>query len=598
MDGNGKINVFAYDPLNRLVSMALSDGKNVSYTYDAVGNRLTMTDWRGLNSYAYDALNRALSVTTPDGKTVGYAYDLVGNRTKLTYPDGNSVQYQSDALNRLTKVTDWTSKSITYTYDPASNLTATALPNGALSFYTYDASNRLLVIANLSGIFPVSAFAYQLDKVGNRTAVVSTAGGFDQYGYDSLYRLTSWTDVYGHATRYTYDLVGNRLSLAAPSGTTNYTYDAADQLLAAGTTTFSYDGNGSQITKTIGATTTSYGWDALNRLVSVAGGGLNTQYQYDGDGNRIRQQVGTSGYQYLNDTATALPVVLNENGPDGNIDYDYGQALISASSSSFQSFYQFDGLGSVSSVTNQKADLAANYAYDPWGQTKTPVAPPFGLDTLGSKNKYRFTGEVLDPNDALVFLRARYYDAAVARFISRDPLKGTAAQPTTMNRYIYGLANPVRYSDSSGLSAIDNTGQVLGVSTPNSLSGNILPPLLLVNSQNAVSTADTLLQVSSPQWPTHKKQCALHDVTCIQLMNESETAQVWSDFYQQQDTSFRGAQNDVVQTAVLGIGSLTGGYVIGLYGGATINELWAVYRYVNLVRNSITIYQNLSQYPW
>jgi len=161
--------------------------------------------------------------------------------------------------------------------------------------------------------------------------------------------------------------------------------------LKAGTTTFTYDGNGNQLTKTTGAGTATYGWDALNRLISLTGAGLNTQYQYDGDGNRVKQQIGANAYQYSNDTVTALPVVMNENGPDGNIDYVNGHSLISATSPTFQSFYQFDGLGSVANVTNQAGTLTANYAYDPWGQAIMPVAPPFGLDTLGTKNKYKFT---------------------------------------------------------------------------------------------------------------------------------------------------------------------------------------------------------------
>ena len=73
---------------------------------------------------------------------------------------------------------------------------------------------------------------------------------------------------------YGYDAVGNRVSMAAPTGHVAYSYDAADQLLKAGETTFTYDGNGSQLTKATSGTTLTYGWDALNRLISVMGGGV------------------------------------------------------------------------------------------------------------------------------------------------------------------------------------------------------------------------------------------------------------------------------------------------------------------------------------
>lgn len=486
VDGNTKTNSFTYDALNRLVAMALSDGKSVSYSYDAVGNRLVMTDWHGTTQYVSDLLNRVIGVTTPDGKTVEYNYDSVGNRLKTAYADGNAVQCQYDALNRLTSATDWTSRATGYTYDRVGNLIGMTHPNGTSTLYGYDPANRLVGILNLSGFLPLSGFVYVLDRTGNRTAVVSSAGGVDQYGYDGLYRLTSWTDPIGNATRYSYDSVGNRLTVSTAVGITNYTYDAADQLTASGSTSFTYDGNGNQITKTTGSTTATYGWDALNRLVSVAGGGINTQYQYDGDGNRIRQQLGTGTYQYLNDTNAALPVVLNENGPDGNIDYAYGSSLVSASASSFQSFYQFDGLGSVVNVTDQKGTVVANYAYDPWGQAKTPVAPPFGLDTVGTKNKYRFTGQALDPNDGLVFMRARYYDPSVGRFLSRDPLPRPAPHG---NAYLYGNGSPTNLLDPSGLST-EPAGMVLGTTTSATTPQSVL----------VVPTASTMqIQPTAPE---------------------------------------------------------------------------------------------------
>jgi len=108
-----------------------------------------------------------------------------------------------------------------------------------------------------------------------------------------LYRLTSWTNPAAQLTQYTYDAVGNRLSLVSPAGTTNYSYNNGDEMLTAGTSSFAYDGNGNQLTKTTGSTTVTYAWDALNRLTSVVGGTANTQYQYDGDGNRVSQQLAT-----------------------------------------------------------------------------------------------------------------------------------------------------------------------------------------------------------------------------------------------------------------------------------------------------------------
>jgi RHS repeat-associated protein len=227
------------------------------------------------------------------------------------------------------------------------------------------------------------------------------------------------------------------------AGTTNYTYDAADQLLTAGTSVFTYDGNGNQLTKTTSGTTVTYGWDAINRLKSVVGGTVNTQYQYDGDGNRISQIVPAGSYAYFNDTATAFPVVLSENGPDGSLDYAYGLSMISATSATFQYYYQFDGLGSTINITDPTGAQKANYAYDPWGKLTTP------LDPLGTKEKYKFTGEASDPNSGLVFLRARYLDQTIGRFLSRDPLELLAVLGDS--KYPYANGSPTQLVDHSGL---------------------------------------------------------------------------------------------------------------------------------------------------
>ena len=466
-DANGKTNQYSYDVLNRLTKGSFADGSSVAYTYDKDGNRVSMTDARGTTNYSYDTLDRLISVASPGG-TLQYGYDAANNRTSLVYSDARSVQYQYDALNRLKQVEDWVGKATGYAYDPAGNLTGFSYPNGAASAYTYDAANRLLQIVNRSGNQVLSSFNYALDNVGNRMQVTSSAGGVTKFGYDSLYRLTSWTPASGQVTQYNYDPVGNRLSMVSSAGTTGYSYDADDRLLMAGTTSYTYDRNGNQITKTTGSTTVNYTYDALNQLTAAAGGGINSKYQYDGDGNRVGQTTTAGSYEYLNDTATGLPVILNETGPDGNIDYLYGSSLISETSPAFQYFYQSDGLGSAASLTDAIGALKANYTYDPWGRLITPIDP------LGARNKYKFTGEELDPGTGIYYLRARYYDPTAGRFISKDSFSGFIMKPGSLNRFIYGLNNPVRFTDPSGFFSLSGALSFVWNATGVAESGLIL----------------------------------------------------------------------------------------------------------------------------
>jgi RHS repeat-associated protein len=70
---------------------------------------------------------------------------------------------------------------------------------------------------------------------------------------------------------------------------------------------------------------------------------------------------------------------------------------------------------------------------------------------VGTKNKFRFTGEALDPGTGLYYLRARYYDPSLPRFMRKDPLPGFVYQPRGMHPYLYAGNNPLLLRDPLGL---------------------------------------------------------------------------------------------------------------------------------------------------
>jgi YD repeat-containing protein len=111
---------------------------DVTFTYDALGNRQEMVDGVGTTTWRYDDLNRPIAVTDPFSGTVGYGYDAAGNRVQLTYPDDKRVGYTYDPANRLEQVTDWDTQVTAYTWDDDGNLL-----NDGGSAYTYNHANRL-----------------------------------------------------------------------------------------------------------------------------------------------------------------------------------------------------------------------------------------------------------------------------------------------------------------------------------------------------------------------------------------------------------------------------------------------------------------------
>jgi len=433
-DAKGQMNKFAYDALNHLLSIAYADQKNVAYAYDADGNRTSMIDWTGTTSYSYDALDRLTSVAFPGNKTVAYSYDANGRRASLTYPGGQSVSFNYDAGERLATVADWLHHATQYTYDPSGKLKRVQYPNSARIDFTYDPANRLTSVINTTVGVPPLVFNYTLDPAGNRTKVTE-AGIPTVYGYDALNQLTS-AQTWPLKTTWTYDAVGNRLSEVSPFGTTKYSYDASDRLVTAGTRTFAYDtdGNESSVIDTFAHTKRTFSFNAANRLVSV-GGGLTSSFIYDGDGNRVSQSSGGITRNYVNDIAGGLPVVLQDaisGGPASS--YVYGLNLMEAFQPLSNDFYQYDGLGSAILLTDSRGRAENAYAYDAWGNSILPAPPT---------NPFRFTGQALDPSTGLYYLRARYYDSSVGRFIGKDPL-GSG------NSYSYALNNPLLFIDPTG----------------------------------------------------------------------------------------------------------------------------------------------------
>jgi YD repeat-containing protein len=176
-DANGVVTTFSYDNVYRLTSINYSDATpDVTFTYDNVGNRETMSDGTGQISYGYDELYRLDSVTDGAGLQVGYRSDEVGNRTRLTYPlaHGGVVTYTYDAANRLDTVTDWNNGQFGYNYDDANRLTDLSLPNGLSSSYAYDDAGRLTLLSHNIGTDTLSGYDYALDNVGNRRTLTET----------------------------------------------------------------------------------------------------------------------------------------------------------------------------------------------------------------------------------------------------------------------------------------------------------------------------------------------------------------------------------------------------------------------------------------
>jgi RHS repeat-associated protein len=435
-DAKGQATTYAYDAINRLTTVTYPSGMgSVTYGYNTSDAVTSMTDSTGTTTYTLDELYRPSSITMPGNKVLGYLYDPAGNRSRITYPDSKQVNYTYDDANRMDTVTDWASGVTDYDYDFAGRLTTTTLPNGVVQTSSYNNADQLTGIEAVKGGTTLTDFGYTLDNAGMRTAV-QTPAGLESYTYDDLYRLTGVTYPDSSTQAYTYDNVGNRQTKVEGS-TTSYTYDNADRMTTAGGVTYTYDNNGNQT----GRGSDVFGWDIEDRLVSATVGGNAVSYAYRGDDLRhSKTQAGVTTV-YTWDLAAELPVVLQE----GNTSYVYGLGLISQTTGTTASYPLADGLGSTAALTDSSGAVTATYKYDVFGAVKSSTGP--------GSTEFRFAGQQDDLALGYQYLRARYYDPATGRFISKDPLENLTRTP-----YTYASNNASNFVDPTGLFTVGLCG--------------------------------------------------------------------------------------------------------------------------------------------
>ena len=402
---NGAVIGYAYDNLDRLQSITYPDAGTVTFSYDFDGNRTSMTDSLGSAGAQYDALSRMTAYTDAFSQTVSYGYDANSNRTSIVYPGNKAVAYVFDPLNRMSRVTDW----ITYNYDAAGRLTSSINPNGVTTIYGFDDANRMTSVSHSAGANTVASYAYTLDQIGNHKQVTQT----------------------------------EPLPQVMTPGTVNYAYDAENRQSSINGVANTFDLNGNMTAK--GSNT--YAYDFEDRLKQVTIGGTSSQYQYDGLGRRYARTSAGTTTRYVLDLNGNLSKVLMETNTVGAVSayYIYGLGLVSRiSSAGTSSYYHFDSRGSTIAITDGTGNVTDKYAYDPFGKISNSQG--------ATLNPFKYVGQfgVMDEGNGLYYIRARYYDAQIGRFINKDPKAGNDKDGQSLNRYAYASNNPVRFVDVSG----------------------------------------------------------------------------------------------------------------------------------------------------
>ncbi len=511
LDARNVTTSYVYDALNRLKSIAYSDGSpGVAYTYDtkskteclllggaelyrnAKGRLSRMSDESGTTQYCYDrfgnlAGKEQTALSTFITLRLRYSYTLAGKLAAVTYPDNTVVDYVRDGQGRIGEV------GVTRSGGVREVLVKSVLHHafGPVAQWTYG-NNRILnrsldldyrpdTVSDLANGGLALGFGY--DPVGNLDRL-RTADQQDppllKYGHDALSRLTEVRDGPTEVPleSYHYDATGNRESFSDSAGTQLYAYQpTSHRLMQVGGVPRTYDGAGN--TLSVGGAANEFVYGGSNRLTQVKqAGSLKATYLYNGRGERVhRALAGAVPTGELKSTdgprkPWVPPVVPPPNPANTSTLYDEaGQwigdyhgdtpvqqviwlddlpiGLLVGSGASRQLLYlEPDHLGTPRVAIDPGRNLPV-WKWDLKGEAFGATAPDQDPDGDGTPVviDMRYPGQRYDAASGLNYNYFRDYESGTGRYVQSDPI-GLEGGVST---YAYVGGNPISRVDPLGL---------------------------------------------------------------------------------------------------------------------------------------------------
>ncbi|ODN43253.1 RHS repeat domain-containing protein [Piscirickettsia litoralis] len=446
--------------------------KNVTYTYDADGRVLTVSN--GDNwAYKYDKNNNVTSAilsycVNGIDKTLSfiYSYDGFNHLSSITYPDHTIVSYNPDPLGLARKAGDFVKSVHYYPNSKVKDFT------GGNNFKTaYGLNNRQMdnaLTVTTAGGSPIVKQTYSYDGSGNTSAIrnVLVPSRSQTFTYNPENWLITQT-VAGHKTNLVYDAFGNLTAKTVEGSNLLYTYNNNLLQSVSGTVTtpsgaknvsenFTYDAYG-DITSNNGSSK-EFTYNDSMQLVSahgknpLTGQSFDVHYYYDGNGNRVQITQGDQTilevhnsksqllYRWNLKTNQVTDYIYLNNKKVAEVTHAAGQKATASNAT----YLYNDILGSPLQEVNASGQVS-------WNPSQS--YRPFGTEVYQTNEKEEhisYTGKLHDDSTGLSYYGARYYDPVIGRFLSIDPAAIDVNRPITFNRYAYAADNPMTYIDPDG----------------------------------------------------------------------------------------------------------------------------------------------------
>ena len=475
--GNGAKIRSRYDDFNRVTGVVYGEetAPRYEYDYNAKGQVARVRDnlLNRTTQSEYDLANRPVRVKTAEAGQHVYtgqvAYDNVyGNLSEFTEKVGENRQefgtkFGYDDENRPALLTYSASgKEIgqsTTTIDKLNRTTFSAVKLGSKTFTSeyhfaaggYGTGSVTNLVSSITQ--PGYNCGYGYDDNGN-IASATLNGKWTGYTYDALGQLIQVNDhsdtrsgENGTTWKYTYDLGGNILKkerfayadTTNPLETVTYTYGDAnwrDKLTAVNGNTIRYDAIGNPLNDG----TWTYTWQNGRQLQKMQKAGVTAEFVYNADGLRVQKTVNGVTTKY---TLHGKNVVHMTSGADElHFFYDAQNrpAVVVYNGTAYA--YVKSLQGDIVAILDENGNTVVSYGYDAWG---APLWCTGELaETLGKVQPFRYRGYVYDEETGLYYLRSRFYNSSLCRFIDMDCLIHSG------NTFAYCCNSPASMHDVCG----------------------------------------------------------------------------------------------------------------------------------------------------
>ena len=234
-----------------------------------------------------------------------------------------------------------------------------------------------------------------------------------------------------------------------------------DKVTAIGGKAITYDAIGNPLTYD-GWTFT---WKAGRMLASMVKTGTNAQFTYDHNGLRIKKVVnGVTTNYTLNDNNI---VHMMQGSHDLHFFYDAQGKPGMVTYNDVDYFYVYNLQGDVVALIDANGTQVVEYVYDAWGN---PISKTGTLAaTLGTLNPFRYRGYVYDEETGLYYLRSRYYNPIIRKYLNADILLGKQL-PLQHNTYSYCVNSPITKVDEDGCASTSSLWTTLLTRIQNTLA--------------------------------------------------------------------------------------------------------------------------------